>query len=286
MQIKKNVDLSKKCTFHIGGIAKNYYIPESENDLAELYNNLKNKKIYILSNGSNILINDKKKFEHVLYVGELDKNMIHIQDDLFYIGCSNKIQSVINFINSLGYGGIEELYSIPALFGGIIYMNAGIGGKNNVLVSIADVISRVKVFNKKTCNIEWIEKKDCYFGHRKSVFQNDEYIILGAQCHFITQSLEKSKERIHARINLVKNIHEWGKGTFGTVFSSSDTRLLKLISKIIPRKGHIHFGKHNKNWMVNEGNGKFKDIIFLINICKIVHRMVFKNIECEVRIWK
>ena len=286
MIIQNDVDLSKKCTFHIGGIAKNYYIPENEEDVTKVLNLTKNEELYIISAGSNLLINDKKTFNHVMYLGELDKTINQISEAKFYIGCSNRIQAIINYINELGYGGIEELYSIPALFGGIVYMNAGIGFGKDQLFSISEFIIRVKVLNKNNNKIEWIENDKCNFKHRHSIFHNNEYIILGAECEFYKQDIEKSKSRIKARIERSNKYQEKGKGTFGTAFSNCNGKLLKLASIFGNKKGGIRFGNKNKNWFVNEGNGTFNDAMFLINRCKIIHKIFLKKLECEVRIWE
>lgn len=241
--------------------------------------------IYILSGGSNLLINDQKEFENVIYMKDVDRNLKQIKDDLFYVGCSLKIQEVINGINELNYGGIEELYSLPALFGGIIYMNAGIGGKTTSSFTISDFIVRVKVLNKETKKIEWIKKEDCQFSHRKSMFHNDKYIILGAECKFKKQDIKKSKEIIQERLKFCKEKQEIGHGAFGTCFSTADSRLLKIVSKLKHKKGNIRFSSKNNNWFVNDGNGTFKDTMFLINKCIKLHKLFRKKIECEVKIW-
>ena len=285
MKIEHNVDLSKKTTFHIGGIATNFYIPTNEKELINLIKKIKNEKFYILSGGSNLLINDKKKFKHVIYMGKVNNEILKQEKNIFYIGCSLRIQKVIKTINSYGYGGIEELYSLPAMFGGIIYMNAGIGAKNKSLFTISKFINSVKVYNIEKETIEWIDNQCCNFGHRKSLFQNNKYVILGAKCEFYEQSLEKSQERIKERIKKFYSQHEMGKGTFGSIFSENSSKLLKLYSFIKPNKGSIHFGKKNSNWLVNEGNGKYVDAIYLIDNCKKIHKFFRKNIECEVRIW-
>ena len=36
MEVLHNVELNKKTTFRVGGIAKNFYIPKNENELVEL----------------------------------------------------------------------------------------------------------------------------------------------------------------------------------------------------------------------------------------------------------
>jgi len=286
MKILRNVKLKSKNTFHIEGMATNYYIPENENDLLELMKVIGNNKAYVLSGGSNILINDKKMYDHIIDASEIDKSFEQIENEIFYIGASLRVQDVINRLNSCGYGGIEKFYSLPALFGGIIYMNAGIGSRKNPVFTISDFIVKVKVFNKEIKKIEWIKKEECLFGHRKSVFQNDKYIIMGAECNFIEQDLETSKQIIKDRISNFSKKAEMGRGTFGTIFSVSNDKLLKVTSLIHKKKGKIHFGEKNKNWLVNDGDGTYNDAIYLINKCKKIHKIFHKKIECEVRIWE
>ena len=65
-------------TFRIGGIAENFYIPNGKDELKELLENLEGEKKYILSGGSNLLINDKKIFKHVISIQNLDKNIVEL----------------------------------------------------------------------------------------------------------------------------------------------------------------------------------------------------------------
>ena len=284
MKLLKDVSLKSKNTFHTNGSACNYYVPESEKDLIELLKTIQDN-YYVLSGGSNILINDQKQYDNVIYMGEIDQTFKEIEPGLFYVGCSLRIQTVINKINDLGYGGIEEMYSIPGLFGGIIYMNAGIGSGDNILFNISNFIERVKVLNIKENRIEWLSRGDCKFSHRKSLFQNNEFFILGAEVKFIRQEKEISKKRIKDRLNKCKKF-DMGNGTFGTVFSISNIKLLRVISFFHHRKGDVRFGNHNKNWFVNEGNATYKDTLYLIDKCKMIHKFFHKKIECEVRIWE
>ena len=287
MEIINNYSLKALNSFHLDGNAKTFYKPENEKELINLLGKLKSKKYYILSAGSNILLNDNIEYDNVIYMADVDNEIKQLDDNgSFYIGASNRLQKVINRINELGYGGIERMYTIPAFFGGAIYMNAGIGSKKNPAVTISEFITRVKVISKDKNVIEWIEKEDCHFGHRKSVFQNDKYVILGAECVFRKQDIEISKKIIKERIDSFRKHAEMGKGTFGTIFSESTGKLLKLNSLIYAKKGGVHFGKNNKNWLVNNGNGTFNDAMFLINKAQLIHKLFHRKIECEVRIWR
>lgn len=287
MEILKDVDLSKKTTFHIGGTACNYYIPESVDDLIFVLNKeIGNEQYYIFSGGSNLLINNKKTFKHVIDMGKTDKTITEKENGLFYVGASVRIQSFIKKINASGYGGIEELIGLPALMGGIIYMNAGIGSKEKCKFNVSEFIRKVYVLKKDTLELMWIAAEDCDFGHRKSIFQNNDYIILGAEFQFPQQTIEVSNEKIKKRQEYCKKNQNYAKGCFGSCFCEYSKTILTLISKLKLHKGNVMQSDNNINWLINTGNGTYEDAIWLINKCKRWHKIVGKKIKCEVIIWE
>lgn len=285
---KNEVDLAKRTTFKIGGIAEHFFIPESDVELMELIKKLKkeNKLWYILSGGSNLLIDDKKRYENVIYMEKVDTTITMIEEGYFYIGASNRIQKIIREVNKLGYGGFEELFCLPAMFGGIIYMNAGIGGRNNVKFNISDFISKVKVFDIESEKIILLNKEDCNFEYRKSIFKNDGFIILGAEIKLKKQKIEDSNNKIEKRIEYCKNNQDWGKGCFGSCFSNFSPKILKIVSLFYRNKKGVRMASNNSNWLVNDGTGSYKDAITIIKRCCFLHRILHRDIEREVIIWK
>lgn len=285
---QENINLASKTTFKIGGIAKKFYIPESDEDIINLVKQLKsnNEEFYILSGGSNLLINDEKVFTNVIYMEKIDTTIEKKENGSFYIGTSNRIQKVIREVNKQGYGGFEELFCLPAMFGGIIYMNAGIGGRNNVKFNISDFIIRVKALDIDREEIIYLEKKECNFSYRNSIFKNGKYIILGAEIKLDKQDIEISNDRIEKRKEFCKNKQEWGKGCFGSCFSCASGILLRVIALFYHNKKGIKVSKNNSNWLVNDGTGKYKQAISIINKNKFLHKLFHKRIETEVIIWE
>lgn len=283
MNTRENEMLDKYTTLKIGGIAEKFYIPESEDELISLIKKIKDR-YYILSGGSNLLINDSKKFKHVIDISKLDNKIIDRGNGKFYCGSSVRIQKFIKEINKEGYGGIEELISLPARVGGIIYMNAGIGGRKKPLFNISDYIDTVYVIykgEKKT-----LKKDECMFEYRKSIFNNDEYIILGADFVFSKQNEELSKERIEKRLKKCKQIFDYSGGNCGTVFSKSNGKIMTILKWLGLRKGNVSYSRKRGNWIISGPNARYKDMIYLINICKILHRICLQSIELEIIIWE
>lgn len=107
MIILNNEPLSKRTTFHIGGTAEKLYIPESEEELIQVSKDIydRDHRVYVISGGSNLLINDDRVFPEVVCMAKACRELEQLHDGVFYIGASVRIQKAISFVNSFGYGG-------------------------------------------------------------------------------------------------------------------------------------------------------------------------------------
>ena len=284
MVLLNNVCLSEKTTFRIGGTAANYYIPETIDELLSIITNI--DQYMIISGGSNLLINDNRTFSNVISMEKVDLSFSDLEDGLFYVGASVRIQELIRKVNKLGYGGFEELIGLPALFGGILYMNAGIGNRKKNLFNISDFVVRVKCIDKKRNSIVWISGDDCKYSYRSSLFMNDEHIILGAEIKCKAGSQNVFSDRIKQRKEYCKKTQEWNRGCFGSCFSQYDKKILKILRfASSPFLKGITVSKSNPNWITNNGKATFKEMNRYINCCKSIHKLFRKNIAVEVRVW-
>lgn len=291
MVVQNDVHLGARATMKIGGYADRFYIPENEEELTNIAQEIydKNGQVYILSGGSNLLINDRR-FAQVIYMHDACPEMANLGNGKFYIGASNRIQRVISFVNEYGYGGFEELIGLPAFFGGVIYMNAGIGGRTNSLFTIGDFIEFVRVWDLTERKLVELNKEQCEFVHRKSVFHDHPYVILGAVIQCVERSLEEAKQRKLARLQFCKENFEYGKGCFGSCFSKASRRILKAVSlfcKVVKLgRGRVTFAEKEVNWLVNQGEGRYKDAIRIMDLCQWAHRLFRREIRCEVILWE
>ena len=107
MIILNNEPLSKRTTFHIGGTAEKLYIPESEEELIQVSKDIydRDHRVYVISGGSNLLINDDRAFPEVVCMAKACRELEQLHDGVFYIGASVRIQKASSFVNSFGYGG-------------------------------------------------------------------------------------------------------------------------------------------------------------------------------------
>lgn len=281
MEVKNNVLLKEYTTLKIGGIAKNFYLIETIKDLENIINSIYNN-FYIIANGSNLLINDKKMFENVIYMNKFNK-FINEENGIFEVSASVKIQELTNFINEKGYGGIEYLYSVPSTIGGAIYMNAGRGKLYNK--SLSDYILDVTIYDGEALKV--LSKTECNFNYRSSIFKTKKWIIISARFKFESISIEESTKLKKERIAFSKKYLDSNNKTAGSVFKLCNVRIMNIIRKLnLGWKNGISYSSKTNNWINNNGQGTYKQAKILINIVKIIHRIFFKKIELEYIEWK
>ncbi len=283
MNIIKNQDLSLYSAFKIGGIAKNFYLPNNENELINLMKNL--NTYYMISSGSNILINDKKIFENVIFLGDFNNKITRLGDGKYEVGASVKLHKLIKFINMDGYGGIEDLITVPGLVGGSIAMNAGTGIKDGRF--IGNYVDKVKCLYKN--EIIYLDKAKCNFEYRNSIFKNNqEYIILSVEFNFLKLTKEKIENVVKEKIEHVKYKQDQKLPSLGSVFCEYSYKIMgviKFIYKPFHKKGVNFTKKENRIWLVNNGRGTYKQVIRIINTTVFFHKLLRKKIRVEVVIW-
>lgn len=281
MYINYNENLKKYTTIKLGGIAEKFYVPESNDDLIYALKECKDN-YHLLANGSNILMNDKKIFQNVVYMNEFNKNLEY-KGDIIRAGASVKLQQLINFLHDNNLGGIEYLYSVPATIGGAVYMNAGRGKSFNK--SISDYIVSIKIYDGKS--IKAISKEECDFSYRNSIFKRNNWIILEVDFKFEHMNSEEGERLKRERIEHSKKYQHSNIANAGTVFCDSNNRIMSIVRKInIGWKDGIKYSYKTDNWLINNGKGTYKQAKILINFVRFIHKIMFKNIKLEYIEWK
>lgn len=264
----------------MGGACKTMYVPSSQDELIELLKRI--EKPYLIGGGSNLLINDKKNFDEVISLREFDERIEHIGGGEFVVGASVRLQKLIRTINDLGFGGIEYLYSVPALVGGALYMNAGRGSTENKCIS--DYLIDVNVLHngiRKT-----IKREDCDFSYRHSIFKSGQYVILSARFKFDCGTMQEFDARIRDRLEHCREYQDGSKPNFGTVFCQSDGRVMRFVYRMDKKKDKgVYFSHKTRNWLINE-NGTFVQAKFRLKLVSLLHKLICKPCKTEVVIWE
>jgi UDP-N-acetylmuramate dehydrogenase len=280
MKILHDQLMSGYTTLHIGGGVKNFYIPENEQELINLVKEFDSKKtLYrILANGSNVLVNSKGLKRNVVCVTESCKSLV-VTNQNVYAGCSVNLQTFINMCIKNNLYGNEFLASVPGSIGGAIYMNAGRGKCHGN--SISDCISFVRVFDGR--NITDIPKELCGFSYRKSIFQDRDWVILGATFTLKKQDAFFGLEKIKDRLTYARCYQDNSMPNAGSIFSKGNHKIFTLLKGL--RHGGAQFSKKTANWINNINNASSTDVLFLITIARLLNYMVFCKTTVEINYW-
>lgn len=193
----KNIELNKSLkeltTFKVGGNAK-YFLESSDiNELQSCirYCNKNNIDFLVLGWGSNVLISDSG-FNGLII--KIKNNDIKLENNIFYVGAGTMLNSFLQFSLDSGYVGAEFLAGIPGTIGGAIYGNAGVYNTN-----ICDIVESVLCVSNNG-EIQEIEKQDCKFDYRNSIFKQNKYIIFSAKIILTTGDVESARTIIEKNI--------------------------------------------------------------------------------------
>lgn len=172
MNINTNFNLKHFNTFGIDVNCFNF-IEYSNNE--EIIQFLKQNKdilknnFLILGNGSNILFT--KDFEGTIIHPTTNKITILSEKDeniLLSAEAGLNFDEFIIWTLNNGIFGLENLSDIPGCVGASAVQNVGAYG-----VEAGDFIRSVTYLNLETFDIETIEKKNCNFSYRNSIFKNE-----------------------------------------------------------------------------------------------------------------
>ncbi len=284
MIVKENESLSKYTTFHMGGIAKKMYIPESTDELCSIIRDVPGIEHYLIGGGSNLLINDSRTYDNVLCLRNFNNKVEHLNDDMYKVGASVRLQNLINTINKDGYGGIEYLYSVPGLTGGAVFMNAGRGIRHSQCIS--DNIQAVTYFEGGL--VHTISKQECQFEHRSSIFQSKPgAVILSIQFKFDVMPEEESTRLKKARIEFSRNHQDNSSYNFGSVFSNCSKPLMEMVRlKSSKGKTGCAFSSKTRNWLLNTPEGTFEQAIREIEKVEKAHMKLGLKCSREVIVWE
>lgn len=264
-------EMKEYSNMKIGGLAKKLIILEKKEEISEI--NLENEDIFLIGNGTNILLNDKyldKIFvcmKNINTITDLGKGRVYVES-------GSSMQELLDFMEEKNYSGIENLAGIPGSIGGLIYMNGGAFGSE-----IFDNIESIEIVdeNKK---IRKIKKNELNFTYRKTEIQEKKWLVLSAIFQF-KEGYDKNK--VNEIINLRESKHPLDKPSLGSTFKNPEgdfaARLISecgLKGKII---GDAQISEKHPNFILNLGNAKFDDII---NILNLVKEEVFKKFAVKL----
>ena len=172
--IKIDEKLSSYVNFRVGGPADILLIPESKEQIKKSICICKenNIPIYVIGNGSNILVRDGG-FRGVV-ISLKGVHNVTVNDERIEAECGAMLKEVSDKAMENSLTGFEFACGIPGTIGGAVFMNAGAYDGE-----IAHVIESAEVLDEN-CNVLKLTNDELDFGYRSSLVMKKGYTVLSA----------------------------------------------------------------------------------------------------------
>ena len=272
-EILENEMMNKHTTFFLGGPAKFFIKPNTNNEIIKVLKLCKEYSInyFILGSGSNLLVSDKGYDGLVINIHEdnfsdlkveqIDKNIYRV-----IVGGGILMRTLAKRLCLLSLSGLEDIIDIPGTIGGGIIMNAqtGLGKK-----LIYDSLDKVKVITPEG-EIKEFLKKDCKLVTRGSMLKNKKFIVIEATFNLIKEDkiiiqklmADHTSRRYSKQPMYFPNagcIFVWFKTKYGSLYEKYKEN--NLISFKI---GDAMIYTYNIAFIVNLGNAKSSDVYQIV----------------------
>lgn len=260
IEVRENFEIKNLTTFKVGGKVDRLYLPKNQQELVYLLKELDN--YILLGNCSNVLFSSEGYKGNVILTTGL--KYYEIRGNLVIAECGAKGPLLAQKTAEAGMSGFEFMIGFPGTIGGEIYMNASAHGQ-----SISDSILRCCLFDKKNKEIVYYEKSKMDFGYRKSILQEKEYILLGAEFELKKGNKDDIQTLIERNLESRKNIQpNLAHPNAGSVFKNppndSAGRLLEKAGAKLLHNTSAKVWNNHANFIVNTGDATSEDILDLM----------------------
>jgi UDP-N-acetylmuramate dehydrogenase len=280
-QILFEEPMNKHTSFRIGGPAKIFAKPKSIEQVLGLKEIIGvQMPIYVLGNGSNVLVDDKGYEGCILQIGEL-MNQIDVDGNQIRVQGGAKLSKLAATAMRAGLSGLEFASGIPGTVGGAIVMNAGAYGGE-----MKDVVKEVTLLDNQG-NVKVLSNEEMQFGYRNSVAKCKSCIVMEVIFELRPEEVEKIDELQQEYTKRRKEKQPLEFPSAGSTFKRPEGHYAGKLIMDAGLKGYSIGGaevsvKHC-GFIVNKGKATAEDVKALIShIQKVVYEKFEVNLEREV----
>lgn len=264
LEVKLNESLKNYCTFKIGGNAKYLIIVYSNSTLIKVCKQLKlhNIKYKIIGMGANLLFDDNG-FNGAVIVNKT--NNLEFSGTAVIADGGVNLTALIVKAGKLNLSGLENLSGIPSTLAGGIVNNVGAFG-----TEISNFIEYVECYDENF-NKRILNKSDCMFSYRNSIFKEENLIITQAVLKLKQDEKSLIKKRINEAITKKSTTQPLNHPSAGSVFKRSTIIPAKVIDDLGlkgTKIGGAEVSTKHAGFIVNTNTATSKDVKDLINLIK------------------
>ena len=187
-----NASLSDYTSFHIGGAADAFLLPETEAAFVKLlaFLNASGRAFRVIGNGTNLLFSDRGV--RGVIVSTRHMRGVTVRGRCARASAGLPLNVLCRALAEASLGGMECLYGIPGTVGGALVMNAGAYG-----AAISDTLSYVSLYDREERAVISLPKKELSFSYRKSLLQRERrYTVLSAEFSLESKNSEAIRDEM------------------------------------------------------------------------------------------
>lgn len=231
--------------------------------------------IFILGNGSNLLVSDRGIEGAVLSLSGLNK--IEIDGENVTAGAGASLTALCVAAAKEGLEGLEFAYGIPGTVGGALFMNAGAYGGE-----MADVVTSAEVLTPEG-DVGVIEKSHMTLGYRTSCFKENGNVITRVSFKLKkadkTEILNKMKELMDKRRDKQPLEYPSAGSTFKRPEGHFAGALIEECGLKGKSVGGAEVSQKHAGFVINKNGATTEDIL---NLMELVKNTVFENKGIEL----
>ncbi len=184
--------LAEHTSFHIGGPAKKFVIAHTESELIDAVKQADEagEQLLVLSGGSNMLVSDQGFDGTVVQVATkgIEGEISGCGGAVMTVAAGENWDDFVQLAINREWRGIEALSGIPGAVGSTVIQNVGAYG-----AEVADLVYRVRTWDRQVGGYHTFANADCAFGYRDSIFKQSRlpdsptgrYVVLDVTFQFL-----------------------------------------------------------------------------------------------------
>lgn len=283
-RLKVNELMSKHTSFKIGGPAKLLVEVASIEELELVKSSCKTygAEIFVMGNGSNLLVSDEGMDRVVIKVAEHMAQVTVAEDDMVQAQAGVLLSALSNEIVKGELTGFEWASGIPGTLGGAICMNAGAYGGE-----MKDLVESVHVMDQDGKTF-WLSNSEMQFGYRTSIIQTNGFVVLEAKLKLQKGDIAEIKATLADLTEKRTSKQPLHLPSAGSAFKRPEGYFAGKLIEDAGLKGIRHGGaqvseKHS-GFIVNVGGATCADVMNLVaTIQKVVNDKFGVLLEPEVK---
>lgn len=279
-KILQEEPLSAHTSFHIGGPAQYFLLPEEEEELVRLVALCVEEKMpyLLLGNGSNVLAKDEGMRGVVICTKNL-QGIFWEDEGTVTAQCGILLGTMAADVLKHSCTGFEFASGIPGTVGGAVLMNAGAyGGEMKDCMVSARTLTREGTVKEYTA-------QELELSYRHSILQDNGEILLSATFHFEPGNSEEIRSKMQELNQKRREKQPLEYASAGSTFKRPEGYFAgKLIDDAGLRGyrvGDVMVSEKHCGFVVNVGNGTYAQAMEVI---RHVQEEVLAQFGVELRL--